>query len=115
MEKGDLHSGGGGVAVSGDQVKSTRLGDLLLSGHFITREQLYSALKHQRVKGGRLGSCLVKLGYLTEDILHSVLSRQFGLEIVDPASLEIAPDILKLLPRELAIRLQVIPIRREAN
>jgi type IV pilus assembly protein PilB len=113
MEKGDLHSGG--VAVSGDQVRSTRLGDLLLSGHFITREQLYSALKHQRVKGGRLGSCLVKLGYLTEDILHSVLSRQFGLEIVDPSSTDIESEILKLLPRELAIRLQVIPIRREAN
>src|SRR5262249_24686945 len=31
------------------------------------------------------------------------------------SSCEIDPDILKLLPRELAVRLQVIPIRREGN
>src|SRR4051812_40758023 len=104
METGDLYSGG--IAVSGDQIRTTRLGDLLLSGHFITRDQLNEALKYQRVKGGRLGNCLLKLGYLTEDILHSVLSRQFGLEFVDPASTEIEGEVLKLLPRELAIRLQ---------
>ena len=88
---------------------------MLLSGRFITPQQLDEALKYQRVKGGRLGTCLVKLGHLTEDILHSVLSRQFGLEIVEPASCDIDPDILKLLPRELAMRLQVVPIRREGN
>jgi type IV pilus assembly protein PilB len=93
----------------------TRLGDLLLSGKFISKQQLDDALKYQRVKGGRLGNCLVKLGYLTEDILHTVLSRQFGLEIIEPASCIVEPEVLKLLPRELAIRLQVVPIRREAN
>ncbi|PYS42045.1 MAG: type IV-A pilus assembly ATPase PilB [Acidobacteria bacterium] len=96
-------------------VKTTQLGDVLLRSHFITREQLDEALKYQRAKGGRLGHCLMKLGYLTEDVLHSVLSRQFGLEFVAPAACEIHPEILKLLPRELALRFQVIPIRRDGN
>jgi type IV pilus assembly protein PilB len=111
---GDLRPAGGEVS-EGTQPKITRLGDLLLSSHFITREQLDLALQHQKTKGGRLGQCLVKLGYLTEEILHSVLSRQFGLEIVDPETTDIDAEILKLLPRELAVRLQVIPIRREGN
>src|SRR5207237_7951898 len=33
----------------------------------------------------------------------------------EPASCDIDPDVLKLLPRELAIRLQVVPIRRDGN
>jgi type IV pilus assembly protein PilB len=115
MGSGDLYTSTLPVSSDDSQLRSTRLGDLLLSGRFITREQLEAALKYQRVKGGRLGSCLLKLGYLTEEILHSVLSRQFGLEFVEPATCDILPDTLKLLPRELAIRLQVIPIRREGN
>src|SRR5581483_10324567 len=94
---------------------STRLGDLLLSGEFITQEQLAEALKHQKLKGGRLGACLIKLGFLTEEILHSVLSRQSGIEVVEPSSYDIAPEVLKLFPRELAIRFLIIPIKREGN
>src|SRR5262245_17536914 len=99
----------------GVQPTSSLLGDLLLREHFITREQLDQVNHHQRVKGGRLGQSLIKLGFLTEEILHSVLSRQFGLELIDPESSEIEADVIKLLPRELAVRLQVIPIRREGT
>src|SRR5579883_1080144 len=95
--------------------KTTRLGDMLLSGAFITQAQLDEALKYQKVKGGRLGVCLIKLGYLTEEILHSVLSRQFGIDVVDPASCDVDPEVLKLLSREWAVRLTIIPIRREGN
>src|SRR5262249_32844746 len=95
--------------------RTTRLGDILLNGQFISKEQLDEALKYQRVKGGRLGVCLIKLGFLTEEILHSVLSRQFGLDVVEPAAWEVDPEILKLVPREWAARLQTVPLRREAN
>src|SRR5437016_8861519 len=95
------------------QSKPSRLGDLLVAGGVITPQQLKEALDYQRVKGGRLGVCLIKLGYLTEDILHTVLSRQFGIDLVDPVSCDIEPEVLKLLPRDKAIRLQVMPIRRE--
>jgi HD-like signal output (HDOD) protein/CRP-like cAMP-binding protein len=57
--------------------KTTRLGDLLVAGGFITDQQLQEALNYQRINGGRLGVCLIKLGYLGKDILHTVLTRQF--------------------------------------
>jgi type IV pilus assembly protein PilB len=95
--------------------KSSRLGDILVEGNFISREQLNEALNFQIGKGGRLGTCLIKLGYITEDILHSVLTRQFGVELIDLPSCEIEADVVKLLSRELAVRHQVMPVRKEGN
>src|SRR5262245_13427191 len=94
---------------------STTLGDLLIKGQFVSREQLDEALKQQRSKGGRLSQWLLKLGFLTEEVLHSVLSRHFRFDFVEPESCEIDPETLKILSREVAQRLLVIPIRREAN
>src|SRR5881397_1172319 len=95
--------------------KTFRLGDLLIAGGFITHQQLEEALAYQRTKGGRLGVCLIKLGYLTEDVLHSVLTRQFGVALVDLSQTEIDSDVAKLLPREVAVRYQVMPDRNLAR
>jgi len=93
MKSLDLHSGSSvsaGPADATQSTKTTRLGDLLLKGNFITREQLDEALNYQRLKGVRLGSHLIKLGYLTEDQLHAVFSRQFGIASVDLSTAQIA-------------------------
>src|SRR5262245_8608870 len=95
--------------------KTFRLGDLLVAGGVITPQQLEEALTYQRTKGGRLGVCLIKLGYLTEDVLHSVLTRQFGVALADLSHSEVDPEVVKLLPRELAVRYQVIPVKRTGN
>ena len=93
----------------------SRLGDLLVAGGVITPQQLEEALTYQRSKGGRLGICLIRLGYLTEDVLHSVLTRQFGVALMDLSESAIDPEVVKLLPRELAVRYQVVPVRRSGN
>jgi type IV pilus assembly protein PilB len=118
----DVLSGSIGVSSesTGETVRVTpkpapRLGDILVSDNFISRDQLNEALNYQKGKGGRLGVALIKLGYITEDILHSVLSRQFGVELVDLPSCDIEPEIAKLLSRDLAVRHQVIPVRKEGN
>src|SRR5437016_10289680 len=95
--------------------KMSRLGDLLVAGGVITPQQLEEALTYQRSKGGRLGICLIRLGYLTEDVLHSVLTRQFGVALMDLSESAIDPEVVKLLPRELAVRYQVVPVRRTGN
>src|SRR5256885_1821695 len=95
--------------------KTFRLGDLLVAGGVITHQQLEEALAYQRTKGGRLGVCLIKLGYLTEDVLHSVLTRQFGVALVDLSQIEIDSDVVKLLPREVAVRYQMMPVRRSGH
>src|SRR5436309_12083256 len=116
MKALDLHSASIGVSVGGAvegtaATKTTRLGELLIKGNFITREQLDEALNYQRLKGIRLGSYLIKLGYLTEDQLHDVFSRQFGIASVDLSAAQIEPDIVMRVPRDFAVRHQVIPVR----
>src|SRR5213594_2587852 len=118
MKSLDLHSGSSvsaGPADATQSTKTTRLGDLLLKSNFITREQLDEALNYQRLKGVRLGSHLIKLGYLTEDQLHAVFSRQFGIASVDLSTAQIDPDLLMRVPREFAVRHQVMPVRSGGN
>ena len=93
----------------------SRLGDLLLTGNYVTREQLHEALQYQKTSGGRVGNCLIRLGYIEEEILQSVLARQFGIQRVDLSKCEIDDEILRLLPRDLAVRLQIMPIGRSEN
>src|SRR5215475_1365574 len=91
------------VPPGGGPKKTTRLGDMLVACGIITPAQLQEALNYQKAKGLRLGSCLTKLGYLTEDILHSVLTRQFGISVIDLSTVEIEPEVIKLLPRDYVI------------
>jgi type IV pilus assembly protein PilB len=93
----------------------SRLGELLVTENILTREQLHEALVFQRSNGGRLGSCLVKLKFVSEEILTSVLSRQAGVPSINLAYFEPDADVIKIIPRELAIKYQVVPVRREGS
>lgn len=95
--------------------KMSRLGDLLLTGNYVTRDQLHEALQYQKTSGGRVGNCLIRLGYIEEEILQSVLARQFGIKRVDLSKCEIDDEVLRLLPRDLAVRLQIMPMGRSGN
>src|SRR5438093_833162 len=120
MKRSDLRSVTSAVSVGGTRdgtqsPKTTRLGDCLLKGNFVTREQLDEALNYQRVKGGRLGNYLIKLGYVTEDEIHDALSRQFDIVSVDLSTAQINADILLRVPRDFAVRHHVMPVRSTGN
>ena len=90
---------------------TSRLGDILVRGKIIDREQLKLALDRQKKLGsGRLGEHLVALGYLTEDVLTQQLSRQFGISIVDPGDSDISPDVLSLVPLALIRKHLILPL-----
>ncbi|MFH0975179.1 MAG: hypothetical protein V1874_05280 [Spirochaetota bacterium] len=52
------------------------LGELLIDGGEITREQLEEALKIQKKDGDLLGAILMNLGYLDESTLLEFLKMQ---------------------------------------
>jgi type IV pilus assembly protein PilB len=91
---------------------ASRLGELLVRQNLVTREQLDEALSYQRNNGGRLGACLVALGYATESDITAVLSRQYGIPSIDLTFFELDPEIIKILPRDVAIKHQVVPLSR---
>ncbi|MFH1463176.1 MAG: type IV-A pilus assembly ATPase PilB [Pseudomonadota bacterium] len=94
---------------------SARLGELLVREKLITPMQLRRAMEDQRGTGGRLGHALTKMGYLDENALTSFLAKQYGVPSINLSEFEIDPEVLKLIPKEVANRHQVIPINRSGN
>jgi type IV pilus assembly protein PilB len=92
-----------------------RLGELLVREKLITPLQLQKAVTDQRGTGGRLGHHLTKLGYIEENELTSFLSQQYGVPAINLSDFEIDAEVLKLVPREVVQRHQVIPINRAGN
>ena len=92
-----------------------RLGELLVREKLITPLQLQKAVVEQRSTGGRLGHHLTKLGYIEENELTSFLSQQYGVPSINLSDFEIDGEVLKLVPREVVQRHQVIPVNRAGN
>src|SRR5438876_4624601 len=92
-----------------------KIGQLFVDESLITAEQLDIGLNYQSLNGGRLASCLVALGFITEDEACIMLSRQQGVLPVRLADYSITSDVLKLVPRDIASRHQVMPLRRDGS
>jgi len=91
-----------------------RLGDLLVESGVITNVQLEFALTN-KTKDEKLGDFLIKENILTEQQLIEVLEFQLGIPHIHLNQYSISPDLLQLVPAELAKRTNIIPIRREKN
>jgi hypothetical protein len=88
--------------------------DMLLEAGLITREQFEEALLNRVVYGGKIGSSLIELGFVTEEDLAQFLSKKLTVPYVSPEKLlAIPPDIISLIPRDLALKYRVIPISLE--
>ena len=97
------------------QPVSRRLGDLLVGEGLISPEQLQRALQEQKRSNEKLGSILVRLGLLNEDQLIGFLSRQYGLPSITLSQLDIDPEVLKLVPANMAKKYEVLPVKRVGN
>ncbi len=89
-----------------------RIGDQLVHEGLVTREQLSKALEDARVNGTRVGFALVKLGFMGEQDLVRALARQHRVPAVDLERVKLDPKLLKLIPGEIAMKHQVLPLRR---
>src|SRR5438034_685957 len=97
------------------QPVSRRLGDLLVREGLIDNEQLARALQEQKGSNDKLGGILVKLNFVTEDKLIAFLSRQYGIQSITLSQLDIDPEVLKLVPEQIARKYEVLPINRQGN
>jgi type IV pilus assembly protein PilB len=89
-----------------------RLTELLINNKLITQENLDLALKTQKEKGGRLSEIIVNLKFVKEEDLVSVLSEGLGLPLIDLKRLKIDPEIVKIIPFEVAFHYQIIPVSK---
>src|SRR3990170_732981 len=88
-----------------------RIGELLVRGGLVTREQLNEALEKEKSNGLHLVQELVRLGFTTEDQLTQFLAKQFGIEKVELANTVILDSVFNLIPPDLIQKHQIIPLR----
>ncbi len=95
---------------------ATRLGDLLLQQGLVNTAQLDEALKYQVIFGGKLGTNLIEMGILEEDEIARALSQQFHVPTPTVEEvMNVEPQVLALLPRELVEQHSVIPLKLEGR
>ena len=92
-----------------------RLLELLVKEGLLSADQAQKATADQRRTGERLASVLTRLGLLKEDDLLDFLSRKYGIPIINLGRVEVDPEILKLVRREIIQKYQVFPVRKVGN
>ncbi|MCD6594773.1 type IV-A pilus assembly ATPase PilB [bacterium] len=86
-----------------------KLGEMLLKAGKITNEQLEEALKEQKSHGEKLGEALLRLGYIKDDnVINEFLAKQLNIGTVKLNDLELDPDIVNLIPIDIAQKFSVI-------
>jgi hypothetical protein len=94
---------------------TTRLGQLLLDAGLLSVEQLEAALDRQQETGERLGALLVAEGYLGESDLLATLEKQYGVPAAQLEDFTPDPELIKLVPYEMARRNLVVPLKLHAD
>lgn len=92
-----------------------RLGDVLISAGLIDQEQLKHALGQQKTSKKRLGQELIDEQVITEQDLIDALRMQLGIEFVDLSTITLEPSLAEVLPRNIAKKYGVVPVRQQAN
>ncbi|MCX5658749.1 MAG: ATPase, T2SS/T4P/T4SS family [Planctomycetota bacterium] len=77
----------------------------------VTREQVQEALDLQTQRRLPLGQLLIELGYVKEEDVSAALAAQAGMETMDLDKIEVAPEVVKILPVETAQAYQVVPLQ----
>ena len=98
-------------------MKYWRLGDLLVSSGMITEKQLDDALVIQKSsgKGQRLGTVLIENGFITENQLIETLQMQLGVDFIDLNNTAIPSEMASVLPKNIAKKHMVIPVKVSGN
>lgn len=91
---------------------SGRLGELLVRENLISVQQLRKAQEEQQKNGTRIGTALIKTGAIEESKLTDFLAKQYGVPAINLKDFDIEPDIIKLVPKDVALKHLVIPVNR---
>lgn len=87
-----------------------RLGDILCEAGLVDAETLRSARAEQARTGRRLGETLVRSGAVREADLVRTLARRLGVPGAHLEGKAIDPEVLGLLPADVALRLACLPL-----
>lgn len=91
--------------------ENSRVGDILIAAHLVTREQVEQALESQAVgRKIKIGTLLVERGLISEDQLLTALAIKFRMRFIDLDSVVPNQEALNALSKGMAKQLHVVPI-----
>lgn len=90
----------------------SNLGELLLREKLLNSDQLKSALDYQKKNEVAMGTAIVSLGLISEEEMAQALSRQLGYPYINLDQFEVYPDVINLIPVEIAQKYLIMPIHR---
>ncbi|MCA1823018.1 MAG: hypothetical protein ABR520_04020 [Mycobacteriales bacterium] len=92
--------------------RKQRLGEALVEAGVVTEVQLQTCLAVQRESPvhHRLGEIVVQRGLATESDIAQGLARMMGFDYVEGEDLDVAPEIVRRIPRKMSETLCVIPL-----
>ena len=94
----------------------TKLGEMLISEGVISKHQLDLALQRQSELGGRLGENLVDLGFIeSEEEIIETMGRQLNVGVLRLSEMELDPEVVNLVPADMAQKFSVIAVDRDGN
>jgi type IV pilus assembly protein PilB len=90
----------------------SNLGELLIREKLINTDQLKAANDYLKKNKVSIGSALVTLGHISEEEMAQALSRQLGYPYIDLSQFEVYPDVINLIPVDIAKKHMIMPIHR---
>jgi type IV pilus assembly protein PilB len=100
--------------VTGPHKKYLRLGEILVHKGVTTPDQIEIALTEQKRTKEHLGKILVRLGFATEAIIRDVIGGVIGQESVDLSRAVPDSEAIKMVPKDVARRLRILPIMHDS-
>lgn len=94
-------------------MSTLRLGELLISKKLLSESQLKVAFAQQAVTGDLLGDTLIKLGFVTSKEVAQSLAELAGIEFLELDGYTPSDDALRLVPRDIAQRIDFLPLNIE--
>ncbi len=92
-----------------------RIGEILVRESIISADQLRQAQADTRSSGKRLAYSLARLGILGEKELTDFMARQYGVPAISLSEFEIDPEVIQLIPKEVASKHTVLPVQRAGS
>jgi type IV pilus assembly protein PilB len=89
------------------------IGKMLVQAGKISEDQLKKALELQQSSKGRLGEILVKIGAIDdENVISEFVGKQLNIGAVRLTDVELNPEIVKLIPQDIARKFNVIAVSK---
>lgn len=92
-----------------------KIGEILLKQGLINPHQLEEALQEQKTTGEKIGEVLLRKGWLAVEELNRALAMRIGVSIFDLSNYIISPEVVELIPQDVAINYKLMPVFKVGN